>query len=90
MSATVKRLTEKFPNIEGISAESGWGHGVLFLGNVAEGGTIDEIPAADYYAEDPHEKVYVFGVHKDLIAELEHLGYHPEWYDPGTLLAYKD
>ena len=61
----------------------------IHLGNVAEGGEVNGLPAADYYNEDYAERLYVFGIHKALAKKLDELGFWPESYDPGTWLAYR-
>jgi len=87
-----ERLAVRFPGIEGIKPAADWlgepGSTAIHLGNAAEGGEIDGVSAADYYAEDPRERIYVFGVHRKLVDALEALGYSAEWYDGGTLLAW--
>jgi len=93
----VDRIKRKFPKIRGIQVLSDWSHNYddmefIHLGDAAEGGQIDELPAADKYAYefDPQENTYEMGVHKKLVRELKKHGYDVvEWYDSGTLMAYK-
>lgn len=89
---TIKELQQRFPGIKGIrpGEELGYGAGSIFLGDVAEGGTINDLPACDYYAFefDPKETIYIMGVHRELHTFLEQRGWHVEPYDPGTYLAY--
>jgi len=91
----IERLTKRFPDIHGMRPGEEWGtgKGSIHLGDVAEGGEIDHLPAANYYAgfEDPHEKIYVLGFHRKLRDALQSMGYSLiEWYDPGTAIAYPD
>lgn len=83
----VRQFNKRFPDIKGVAVRD---DNQIFLGNAAEGGEINEIPAADYYGDamDPQEKIWVFGVHKEIIKFLEDRGWFAEWYDPGTLFAY--
>ena len=86
----VKKLSRKFPKIDGIKVLSDWDNDPtsvvgLFLGDAAEGGEIDGLPAADYYITDPD---WEFGVNPRLTKELDKLGYYAEWHDAGTLMAY--
>jgi hypothetical protein len=90
----VDKLSRKFRGIDGIQVLSDWSgddddleH--LHLGDAAEGGEIDGLPAAAYWNQDYEERVYVMKVHKKLRKELQKYGYYPEWHDSGTLLAYK-
>ena len=88
----IKKLVKAFPNIDGIKSADDWGQkGAIHLGDCAEGGTIDGLPACDYYAweHDPKEKTYILGVHKKLRELVESNGWFVECYDPGTYLAYK-
>lgn len=91
VKAAIKQLEKAFPKISGIKPLDEWDgrtKGAIFLGDVAEGGEIDGIPACDYYAEDPHERVYVMHVHRKLRDKLQELGFYPECYDPGTWMAF--
>jgi len=89
----VQHLNQVFLGINGIKAgdEVGYGEDSIFLGDCAEGGTINMKPACDYYAceSDPHEKIWQMGVHIDLVHELKELGYFAECIDPGTYVAYQ-
>lgn len=93
-STVIKKLKAMFPEISGIKCGEDWGagKGSIHLGDAAEGGTIDGLPACDYDAGfyDPKEKIYVMGVHKKLSEALEKFGYFVECYDPGTYIAYPD
>jgi len=90
----VQRLKKMFPDISGIQDGEAWGAGKhsVHLGDCAEGGTIDGLPACDYYAGsmDPEEKIYVLGVHRKLRDAVESMGYYVECWDPGTFIAYPD
>ena len=95
VAAAVKVLQKKFPAISGIKAGEEWGGSdydrAIFLGNAAEGGEIEGIPAAEYYAYptmDPQEKIWEGGIHRELIKALEDIGYFAEWNDPGTIFAW--
>ena len=89
-TTAVKKLIEAFPSIDGIHvARKEYGVDAIHLGNVAEGGEVNGLPAADYYNEDYKERFYVFGVHKALVNKLDELGFYAECYDPGTYLAYR-
>ncbi len=87
----IENLQKQFPNISGIKPGAEWRgaeeDNSIFLGDAAEGGTVDGMmPAADYYE---HRGSYEnFGIHKKLVDALDKLGYFAEWYDAGTLLAY--
>ena len=56
----------------------------------------DELPAEDgmplfeYYAQDPQERRYIFGVHKEIYNFLEEHGWFAEWNDPGTIMFWKN
>jgi hypothetical protein len=91
ITEAVATLIEKFPNIEGIKDGKEWDCAeAIHLGNAAEGGTIDGMPAADMNMPTVFEDGgYEFGVHEKLAEALDDLGYFPEFYDPGTLLAWK-
>ena len=80
----VSNLTAMFPEITSIRR---YGDTQVHLGNAAEGGMIKELPAADYYGEFTGGYPYI---HPDLKEAVEGMGYHIEWYDPGTLIAYQD
>ncbi len=79
----VNRLRKKFPHIQGIQAGEGWGAGKdsIHLGDSAEGGEINEEPAASY-----HRQCYV---HPKLEKALHDMGFFAEWWDAGTLIAYR-
>jgi len=85
----VKRLESRFSGITGIYASR---PDEVFLGDAAEGGTIDGLPACDYYAydRDPNEDFYVLGVHRKLAELVENAGWFVECADPGTYYAYPD
>lgn len=90
VKAAIKELQKTFPLINGIKPASEWNlPDAIFLGDVAEGGEIDDLPACDYYNEDFKEKIYIMGVHKKLRAKLKDLGFYPECIDPGTYLAFR-
>jgi len=84
ISATVvvKRLNRLFPDIDGIKPYKTNG---IWLGNAAEGGTIDGLAAADYYGE--YRGGYPW-VNPKLEEVLGKSGYFIEWYDPGSLTAW--
>jgi hypothetical protein len=42
----------------------------------------------NYYAEDPKERRYVLGVHKEIGNFLEKHGWYAEWYDCGTIMLW--
>ena len=87
----IEKLKVRFPNIKGIRKGEELGHSddSIFLGDVAEGGTIGGLPACNFYAEDPREEIYIMGVHKELDNFLCFYGWHVEAHDPGTYLAYE-
>ena len=87
----INRLIKKFPGISGIRAseELGYAKGAIHLGDCAEGGEIDGIPACDYYNEDYNESIYVMGVHRKLKEELENNGWYAECYNPGMYHAFE-
>jgi len=86
----IKELKAAFLGIDGIMAADDWGaKGAIHLGNCAEGGEIDYLPACDYYAEDYMETTYEMGVHKKLVWFLRERGWFVECHDAGTYLAYK-
>ena len=84
---TIKKLKKLFPGIKGIhdSKEFNDSDGI-HLGDGAEGGTIDGVPACDYYDESG---LYEFGIYKPFQKALNKLGWEAECYDPGTYIAYK-
>ena len=89
----IKKLEKAFPGIKGIrECTESWfpNEDAIHLGDCAEGGTINDLPACDYYAFeiDPEEKIYVMGVHKELRELVKQCGYAVECYDPGTWVAY--
>ena len=90
----IEKLKELFPGVQYIHDGYEWGgeeyKDAIHLGDIAEGGLIDEVYAADYYGylNDPKEKIYILGIHKKLRAALDKYGYWPEWYDAGTVLAW--
>ena len=75
-------LKAMFPNINGIRAQ---GENRVHLGNAAEGGEIDGLPAADYYGEFRGGFPWI---NEKLKEAVEGMGYLIEWHDPGTLIAY--
>ena len=75
-----ERLQELFPTIQGIHVENAKIH----LGNAAEGGLINEEPAADYYG---YTRTYPW-INQQLVEAVEEMGWRIEWHDPGTLFAY--
>lgn len=85
----IEKLKKQFPGIHGIKAGEAWGSAVnsIHLGDAAEGGQIDELPAADYYGEFRGGYPWIS---PKLEAAVKGIGYHIEWYDPGTILAYLD
>lgn len=95
VNAAVKILREKFPQIDGIKDAHYWDNTryakneAIFLGNAAEGGTIDGLDACSFYNEDYEERIYIMGTHKKLHDALAALGFHTEAFDPGTYLAYR-
>lgn len=85
---TVEELQKNFPNIENIESAKSFSDRMskgIHLGDAGEGGTIDNEPAADYYFEG-----WNFGINPKLENKLNELGYHAEWYDAGTLIAYEN
>jgi len=92
-----EQLQKMFPKIHGIRTCEQWNGNAkqIHLGDAAEGGVVDfdgqEIPAADYYSyeRDPLEHYYRADVSIPLYEAVKALGYTLEWYDPGTLLAYR-
>ena len=89
----IENLQEVFPDIDGIrpSEELGYSAGGIFLGDCAEGGTIDGVSACNYNAgfSDPEETIWTLGVHNQLASLLHQLGYFAECQDPGTYLAWE-
>jgi hypothetical protein len=83
------KLQKMFPKISGIREGEGWGagKGTIHLGDAAEGGQIDNMPAADYY--NGH-MMWRDSVNDILNDALEDMGYYYEWWDAGTLIAYKE
>jgi len=75
----IRKLKSAFPKIKGIRPDGENIH----LGNAAEGGTIDGAPAADWWTE------FGYQVHPKLTKLLTKLGYAIEWYDSGTIVAFK-
>lgn len=49
----------------------------------------DEFPLFEYYAEDPNERRYILGVHKEIYNLLEEHSWFAEWNDPGTIMFWK-
>jgi len=86
-----RKLHRMFPGINGIREASFWGRpGAIHLGDAAEGGTIDELPAATMYDEYGLYKLgYEFGIHPKLVKALSDLGFYAEFHDGGTVLAYQ-
>lgn len=84
----VKQMKRAFPDITGVEVRD---KDMIFLGDVAEGGTIDNLPACDYYGFDcdPQERIWIMGVHKDLREFMEDHGWFVECHDPGTYFAYR-
>lgn len=91
-AAVIKGLIKAFPDIQCIAPgeDYGWSSKCIFLGNAAEGGTIDGVAACNYYAydEDPYETIWVMGVHRALRDFLEKRGWYVECQDPGTYKAF--
>jgi len=92
VATAVRKLSKLFPHIHGIKDGAEWGKpGAIHLGDAAEGGTINDLPAAKYYDEFGLCKLgYEFGVHPDLVKALDECGFHAEWFDGGTLLGYEN
>ncbi len=63
-----------------VSGESGFG-----LPLVIDGEDFGTTPAFDYWGLMKYG-----GVDERMRKFLEKHGYHPEWYDPGTMMLYKD
>ena len=95
-STVIKKLEKAFPGISGIQDAEEWaGEGTykdaIHLGNAAEGGEIDGLPAADYYVEFPcsvYDHDLGMGVHIKLAKFLDKCGYYTEWNDGGTIFAW--
>ncbi len=87
IKTAVESLSEQFPNIHGIKA--GTNEDSIHLGDVAEGGLIDDMAAANYYAEDYKEVIYCMGFQHKLNAALNELGFFAEWNNPGEATAYR-
>lgn len=92
-SKLISLLKKEFPKINGICAseELGYSKGAIHLGDCAEGGEIDDLPACDYYdfEHDPQEKIYVLGVHKKLAEFVEKHGWYVECWNPGVYQCYE-
>ena len=84
-------LKAKYPNMFMRTTEefrSGYNGGIWSSGEdglPAE----DGMPLFEYYAEDPNEKRYILGVHKEIYNLLEEHGWFAEWNDPGTIMFWK-
>ncbi len=96
-STVIKKLKTMFPGIDHIHDAVNWGGDdykmAIHLGDAAEGGMIGDLPAADYYNEfnaRVYDNEYGFGVHEKLAKALNKFGYHTEWYDAGTLMAWEN
>jgi hypothetical protein len=89
----IEALKAKFPGIKGIKPMGEWSGDEtstsVHLGNAAEGGTIGEHPACNYYGWewDPTEQIWQMGIQHELNEVLEEHGYFAEWYDAGTVIA---
>jgi len=83
-AVVVNRLNKAFPDIKGLKKIS---ETKIFLGDVAEGFEIDNLPACDYYTnlEGSH---YTYGVHNKLWNLVVDCGWFVECYDPGTYYAF--
>jgi len=83
----VAELNKKYPKLnlrDSEDFESGYKN-CIWVAGTEDGITAkDEFPLFDYYAEDPQEKRYVFGVHKELGDILDKAGWYAEWHDAGT------
>lgn len=79
----VNKLNKLFPDIRGIKVYKDTG---IWLGDAAEGGTIDGSPAADYYGD--FHGGYPWR-HPKLERALDSMGYFIEWHDPGSLTAWQ-
>ena len=99
VSTMVKEMKNKFEGISGIRDMSEWDdrkpNEAIHLGDVAEGGYIKvkidgewfEDPAASYYGEFGRDDMYVNPKLEDY---LNKNGFIIEWYDAGTIYAYRD
>jgi len=90
-TTAIKTLQKMFPDIHGIKAGSEWSgkdEDSIFLGDAAEGGEIEGMYAADYNVgwQGDYKS---FGVHTKLNDALTEMGFFAEWYDSGTLIAYR-
>ena len=92
MTATqaAAKLAKQFPQIEGIKNAGEWGgearyKDAIHLGNAAEGGMVNGSPAA----MGSDHGYGIFGVATSLYDALTKLGFFAEWYDGGTLLAWR-
>ena len=104
IDTAIKTLQQKFPDIHGIkhARDYGWDRDAIHLGDCAEGGEINGLPACSLQGDDMFvglldgfdmpsgSNTYIDGVHKKLYNELEKLGYYVEPYDAGTWFAYSD
>ena len=66
-------LQQQFPDITGIKnqpVES------IYLGNIARGGKVSGVPAADRTSTSP---IYVDGIHKDIVLALKKKGFVARW-----------
>jgi hypothetical protein len=85
----MEKIGEKYPKLFIRTTEqfNGGLHGIWSSG---ENGDLakDGKPLFHYYAQDPTEKTYVFGVHKEIGNFLEKNGWYAEWYDCGTIMFY--
>lgn len=92
-SKAIEILQGQFPKIDGIclGSEMGYSEDSIFLGDCAEGGTIDGDYACNYFGfeSDPKEKIWVMGIHRKLEACLNGCGFFAECHDAGTYLAYR-
>lgn len=84
----VNKIEDEFSDISGCVIKSG---NTVFLGDVAEGGMIDGLPACNYYGyeSNPKERIWELGVHRKLKKLIEDAGWFVVCYDPGTYFAYK-
>jgi len=97
MEDMISKLKKAFPDITGIKDAAEWSGDyepgqVIHLGDAAEGGLIDDLPACDYNAweHDPQERIYRAGVLLPLADMLEAGGWWVDCHDPGTYLAFKE
>jgi hypothetical protein len=82
--ALTKKLGVLFPKMNTRPSEAFDGHpGGIWI-------TSESTPASNgdplfaFYAEDPTEQVYVFGVHREIREVLDASGWFAEPYDAGT------